>query len=99
MERITADDIVKIGLGTMLIAKEKVEGFIDEAIQQGDISKEEGEKLLGGLKEQAQEKTKMAEKNIQNEIHRQLKEMGLATKEDIASLKHEITALKHLMQK
>ena len=99
MERITADDIVKIGLGTMLIAKEKVEGFIDEAIRDGDISKEEGESFLEGLKDKVQKKTKSAEKSIQDEIHRQLKELGLATKEDIASLRREITALKHQIQK
>ena len=98
MERVTADDIVKMGLGAMLVAKEKVEGFVDEAMKQGDISKEEGEKFLDNMKKQVEEKATGAEKNIQDEIHKQLKNLGLATKEDLASLRHEITALKHAIQ-
>ncbi len=98
MERVTADDIVKMGLGAMLVAKEKVEGFVDEAMKQGDMSKEEGEKFLENIKSQVETKSKDIDKTIKNEIHAQLKELGLATKEDIASLRREITALKHEIQ-
>ena len=99
MERVTAEDIVKMGLGAMLVAKEKVEGFVDEAMKQGDISKEEGEKYLDNLKKEVEGKANEAEKKMQDEIHKQLKNLGLATKEDIASLRREITALKHEIQK
>jgi len=99
MERVTADDIVKMGLGAMLVAKEKVEGFVDEAMKQGDISKEQGAEFLDTMKKQVEEKATEADKTIQAEVHKQLKSLGLATKEDLASLRHEITALKHEIQK
>jgi len=98
MERVTADDIVKMGLGAMLVAKEKVEGFVDEAMKQGDISKEQGAEFLDNMKKQVEEKATGAEKSMHDEIHKQLKSLGLATKEDIASLRREITALKHEIQ-
>ena len=41
MQRVTADDIVKMGLGAMFITKEKVESLVDEAMKHGDISKEQ----------------------------------------------------------
>jgi len=99
MQRVTADDIVKMGLGAMFIAKEKVEGLVDEAMKQGDISKEQGEAFLQNLKNQVEAKSQDIDKTIKTEIHAQLKELGLATKEDIASLRREITALKHEIQK
>ena len=99
MQRVTADDIVKMGLGAMFIAKEKVEGLVDEAMKQGDISKEQGEAFLQNLKNQVETKSQDIDKTIKTEIHAQLKELGLATKEDIASLRREITALKHEIQK
>ncbi|WP_456380504.1 phasin family protein [Hydrogenimonas sp.] len=99
MEKVSLDDIVKMGLGTMLIAKEKMESLVEEAIKQGDISKEEGSKMLEELKKEAQERAKRTDRAIRDEIHRQLKELGLATKEDIASLRREITALKHEIEK
>ena len=83
----------------MLVAKEKVEGFVDEAIKQGDLSKEEGEKYLDNLKKEVEGKAGKAEKSIHDEIHKQLKNLGLATKEDIASLRREITVLKHAIEK
>ena len=99
MERVTADDVVKMGLGAMLVAKEKVEGFVDDAIKQGDLSKEEGEKYLENLKKEVKGKAGEAEKSIHDEILKQLKEFGVATKEDISSLRREITALKHAIEK
>ena len=99
MEKVSLDDIVKMGLGTMLIAKEKMEGLVEEAIKQGDISKEAGSKILEELKKEAQERAKQTDRAVRDEIHRQLKELGLSTKEDIASLRREITALKHEIEK
>jgi len=98
MQRVTADDIVKMGLGAMFIAKEKVESLVDEAMKQGDISKEQGEVFLQNLKNQVETKSQDIDKTIKAEIHTQLKELGLATKEDMASLRREITALKHEIQ-
>lgn len=98
MEKMTAEDIVRMGLGAMLVAKEKVEGFVDEAMKQGDISREEGAKFLDDLKQEVRGKKSEMGKSIQEEIHRQLKGLGLATREDLASLRREITALKHEIQ-
>lgn len=98
MQKITAYDIVKMGLGAMSIAKEKVEGLVDEAMKQGDLSKEQGEKFLQDLKNRVESKSQNIDKIIKDEIHAQLKELGLATKEDIASLRREITALKRAIQ-
>ncbi len=98
MEKVTPQDLLKMGLGAMFIAKEKVEKLIDESIKQGEISKEQGEEFLAKLKKEISEKSDEADKKIKEEIHKQLKELGLATKEDVASLRREITALKKAIE-
>ncbi len=98
MEKVTPQDLLKMGLGAMFIAKEKVEKLIDESMKQGDITKEQGEEFLSKLKKEISEKSDEADKKIKEEIHHQLKEMGLATKEDLAALRREITALKKAIE-
>ncbi len=98
MEKFTPQDLLKMGLGAMFIAKEKVEKLIDESIKQGVITKDQGEEFLNKLKKEVTEKSEEADKKIKEEIHKQLKEMGIATKEDISSLKREITALKKIIE-
>ncbi len=99
MEKFIPADLIKAGLGAILIAKEKAEEIINEAIKQGQISKEEGSKVLDDLKEETKKRSEKIDKSLKTEIHKQLKEFGVATKEDIASLRHEITALKHAIEK
>lgn len=99
MESMSASELIKMGLGTMLITKKKVENLVNEAIKQGSVSKEQGEEFLNSLKIKAKKQKVDVEQNIQEEIHKQLKKLGLATKEDIASLRHEITTLKRKSEK
>ena len=98
MEKVTPQDLLKMGLGAMFIAREKVEKLIDESIRQGEISKEQGEEFIQKLKKEISEKSDEADKKIKEEIHRQLRELGVATKEDITALRREITALRKVIE-
>lgn len=99
MAKVTLDDMVKMGLGTLLVAKDRVEEFVNDAVKQGDVSKEEGSRFLEELKKDMANRGDEVQKGLQNEIHKALKSLGVATKEDLAALRHEITALKHEIQK
>lgn len=99
MEKLTPENLVKMGLGAMLIAKDKAEELIEEAKKRGDLSKEEAKKAIDELKKEAKEKSETLQEQIKKEIHDELKELGVATKEDLASIRREITALKHMLEK
>jgi len=88
----TVSDLFKMGLGTMAIAKEKSESVIKTAIEKGQMSKEEGEKVLDQL--QNEYKPENISEMIKNVIKEQLESLGLATKKDIDELKEEIISLK-----
>jgi len=95
---IKLEDMIKIGIGSVFLAKEKVEEFIEEAQKRGELSKSDADELINELKETSIEKLNEIKKLIQNEVKEQLNELGVATKEDIKKIEWEINQLKHLLE-
>lgn len=84
------DDLLKIGVGSLFIAKEKIEEFIEKAKEKGELTENEAKKLLEDLKKESEEKLEKLRLLIKEEIKNQIKELGIVTKEDLESLKKEI---------
>jgi len=94
---IKLEDMIKIGVGSLFLAKEKVEEFIKEAQKRGELTQKEAEDLINELKETSSEKLNELKKLIQKEIKEELNVIGVATKDDIKRLEREINQLKHLL--
>ena len=94
---IKLEDMIKIGIGSLFLAKEKVEEFINEAQKRGELTQKEAEELINELKETSSEKLNELKKLIQKEIKEELNAIGVATKDDIKRLEREINQLKHLL--
>jgi len=84
------DDLLKLGVGSLFIAKEKIEEFIEKAKEKGELTENEAKKLLEDLKKESEEKLEKLRLLIKEEIKNQIKELGIVTKEDLESLKREI---------
>jgi len=84
------DDLLKIGVGSLFIAKEKIEEFIEKAKEKGELTENEAKKLLEDLKKESEEKLEKLRLLVKEEIKNQIKELGIVTKEDLESLKKEI---------
>ena len=95
---INVQELIHFGIGSAVIAKEKLDNFVQEAIKEGKLSKQEGEEFLDEIKASAEKKEHELEKKIDKEIKAHLKSLGVATKEDINALKKEIEALKKQLQ-
>lgn len=80
-------DLFYLGLGSALIAKEKIEAEAKELIEKGKLTKEQQSEFI----EKAKERAKIEEKEFNDKMKAMVKEvigeMGLATKEDIEELK------------
>jgi len=94
---IKLEDMIKIGIGSLFLAKEKVEEFINEAQKRGELTQKDAEELINELKETSSEKLNELKKLIQKEIKEELDAIGVATKDDIKRLEREISQLKHLL--
>jgi polyhydroxyalkanoate synthesis regulator phasin len=83
-------DLIYIGLGGALLAKEKVEKELDELVEKGKLNKEEAQKLIDKAKSKGEEEEKAFKSKLKEALREVLDEMDLATKADIEALKNEV---------
>jgi len=81
-------DLMYIGLGGALLAKEKVEQELSELVEKGKLNKEEAKKLLDKAKSKGEEEEKVLKAKIKEAVREVLDEMNLATKEDLEEALH-----------
>ncbi len=82
-------DLISIGLGGALLAKEKVEKELNELVEKGKLNKEEAQKFIDKAKVKGEEEEKELKTRLKEAIKEVLEEMDLATKKDIEALHQE----------
>lgn len=80
-------DLLSIGMGAAYLAKDKLEGFINELEERGEINKEEASKLFNQAKERAEKEKNELDERVRAKVKEVVSELGLATKADIEELK------------
>jgi polyhydroxyalkanoate synthesis regulator phasin len=88
-ESLMLKDLLYIGLGGALLAKEKVEQELNELVEKGKLNKEEAQKLIDKAKAKGEEEEKEFKTKLKEAVREVLNEMDLATKADIEALKKE----------
>lgn len=83
-------DLIYIGLGGALLAKEKVEKELSELVDKGKLNKEEARDFIDKAKAKGEEEEKEFKAHLKEVIKEALEEMGVATKEDIKALTKEM---------
>jgi len=92
------DELIKLGIGSAFLAKEKLQEFIEEAKKRGELSQQEAQQLINDLKKDSEEKLEELKKMIEKEVKKQLKELGVATKDDVDKLLQKIEELENLLK-
>ncbi len=87
-------DLIYKALGALLLIKDKFEDEFEDLYRKATASKEEMEQTIDTTKKRAEEEKKEMEDRLKSKIRSVIDEMGLATKEDIESLKKMIESLK-----
>lgn len=88
-----SDDLKKVflfGVGAIAKSNEKAKEVIDELIEKGAITLEQGKAINEELKHNLQEKISEKEKEINSELIRQIKDMKNLSPEDLQILKDKI---------
>ncbi len=83
-------DLITLGVGSALLAKEKVEEELKELIEKGKMSKEEAQELLDKAKTKGEEQERALKEEIKKSLKEVIDEMGLATKKDLEELKEAL---------
>lgn len=80
-------DLLHLGLGAVFMAKEKIEAQLKDLEQKGTISREELNTFLEEVQQRAKQEKDSLEAAIKGKIIEVIRDLGLATKEDIAEIK------------
>jgi len=96
-------DVIKksleIGLGAVMVTSEKLQEITDELVVKGDLSKKEGSAILKELVATADKSQKKMKSLIDDQIHKAIKETGIATNADIKALEGKIRRLEAQLAK
>lgn len=76
---------INLGLGLFMYSREKVEDFVDELVNKGDIAKKDARQFAGELIQKAEEQREELKKLIKDEVGKALDYTNVAKKEDIVS--------------
>ncbi len=80
-------DLLYMGLGAAFLAKDRFDGFLDDLVKRGEMSRDEAKTFLEDAKARARQEEEALTARIREELKAVLDGMGLATKDDIAEIK------------
>ena len=81
------------GIGAAVLTKEKIEGIVRELIKQGEISKEEGIKLVKEVLQKGEEMQKTLETKIEVGINKAMERLNIPTRKEIQELREKLEKL------
>lgn len=81
------------GIGAAVLTKERIEGIVRELIKQGEISKEEGIKLVKEVLQKGEEMQKTLETKIEVGINKAMERLNIPTRKEIQELREKLEKL------
>ncbi|HET6453377.1 MAG TPA: phasin family protein [Armatimonadota bacterium] len=82
-----------IGVGAADMAADKLRQMVDDFVERGEISMEEGRKLYNELLSRADEQRQTANERIKTQVRETLKDLGVADRTQVAMLESRIDSL------
>ncbi|MGK7395895.1 MAG: phasin family protein [Candidatus Cyclobacteriaceae bacterium M3_2C_046] len=85
--------IISTGLGAAILAKNKAQELIDDLVNKGKMTEEEGNKFLNDLKEETDKSKSDFENELRVMMRKILDRMNIASRQDIERLEKRIKIL------
>lgn len=88
-----------IGAGLWAITEDKVNDLVKDLVDKGDISREEGKKVIQDMLEERKKQKIDLEKKISEKIQESISKTELFTKKDMNELESRIESLEEEIQR
>ena len=92
-------DVVNLGLGALVMTKEKAEEVVNELVKKGEVGQDEGKELINDLIKRGEKSKKEIEEQIEKTVKNVVEKLDISTKKEIEELKSEIEELKNKLSK
>ena len=93
---------VLAGIGAIVVTEEKLQEAVDDFVQKGKLTQQEGQSLVTELQKVIRENKEKLSDTIDERVTCLMKELPVLTKDDLAefqrSVKHDIQALEQRIQ-
>lgn len=84
---------LSFGLGVAALTGDKVKQFVDEAVQRGEMSREEAHKFMDDVSTRADEERKSMQAWIRDQVNRMLVAGGAASVDRVTKLETRVEAI------
>ncbi|RZN36524.1 MAG: hypothetical protein EF813_07215 [Methanosarcinales archaeon] len=88
-----------LGIGAVAITEEKVKQVVNELVEKGDVSTEEGKTLVNELLAEKKKQMQDLDEKISMDVHNAIGKSKIASKDDVSRLEDKITELEKTIQK
>ena len=92
-------NIMYAGIGAATLTKEKLEELQDELIEKGKMSRDEGKQFVDELKSKSEKAKEQLDQWIARRVEDQVKQLNLASRDEIAELQKKVDELRTLLEK
>jgi polyhydroxyalkanoate synthesis regulator phasin len=87
-----------IGAGAAFLTKEKLEELRTELIEKGKMTQDEGKQFIDDMVKKSEEAKNQVDQQIHDALTARLKNMDIATGDDIAQLRSQVEELKAMIE-
>jgi len=91
--------MLSLGLGALLVSKDKIEDVVNELVKRGELGQEEGKNLVNELIEKGEAGMNELEVKIEKIVKSVTERMSLPTRKELNEIKSEIEQLKEKLNK
>ena len=90
---------LSLGIGALLVSKDKIEEVVSELVKRGELGQEEGKNLVNELIEKGESSMHEVEGKIEKIVKSVTEKLNLPTRKELNELKSEIEQLKEKLNK
>lgn len=89
------DKVFNLGIGAIVMTKEKAESIVNDLIRSGEVGQEEAKKMVRELMEKGEKRKAELREEIKRTVREYISEMNIASKTDVKNLESEIELLRN----
>jgi polyhydroxyalkanoate synthesis regulator phasin len=90
---------LSLGLGALLVSKDKIEDVVNELVKKGELGQEEGKNLVNELIEKGEASVNEVEVKIEKIVKSVTEKFDLPTRKELNEIKSEIEQIKEKLNK
>ena len=88
-----------LGIGAISITEEKIKQVVNELVEKGEMSTEEGKTLVHELLTEKKKQVQDFEEKISRDVQNAIGKSNIASKDDVSRLEDKVTELEETIKK